>query len=84
VIRRKRSRPPRSAVVENAAKVSFTNSWASQSKRRPSGVWRPVRQAMISMMTAKIGTPRMNAAKLRWIWAMTHTASREPVYGKAR
>jgi hypothetical protein len=30
------------------------------------------------MITAKIGTPRMNAAKFKWIWAMTHTASREP------
>src|SRR5262245_11001267 len=39
---------------------------------------------MNSMMTAKIGTPRMNAAKFRWIWAITQIASREPIQGKAR
>ena len=31
VIKRKRSSPPSSAVVEKAAKVSLTNSWESQS-----------------------------------------------------
>src|SRR2546428_1670215 len=39
---------------------------------------------MASMITAKIGTPRMNAAKFRWSWATAHTASREPTRGKAR
>ncbi len=33
---------------------------------------------MNSMITAKIGTPRMNAAKFRWIWEITQIASREP------
>jgi len=39
---------------------------------------------MISMITAKIGTPRMKAAKFRWSWATAQTASREPMTGKAR
>jgi hypothetical protein len=39
---------------------------------------------MISMMTAKMGTPRMKAAKLRWSWATAHTASRDPIHGKFR
>src|SRR5262249_6010977 len=39
---------------------------------------------MISMMTAKMGTPRMNAAKFRWSWATAHTARREPSTGKLR
>src|SRR5262250_1900977 len=39
---------------------------------------------MISMITAKMGTPRMNAAKFRWICATAHTARREPSTGKAR
>ena len=53
--------------MENAANVSLTNSWDSQSKRRPSSVSIPRRQPMNSMITAKIGTPRMKAAKFRWI-----------------
>src|SRR6267143_6508385 len=36
------------------------------------------------MITAKIGTPRMNAAKFRWSWATAHTASRDPTRGNAR
>jgi hypothetical protein len=36
------------------------------------------------MMTAKIGTPRMKAAKLRWIWEITQTIRREPMTGNAR
>jgi len=39
---------------------------------------------MISMMAAKIGTPRMNAAKFRWSCAIAQTASREPISGNAR
>src|SRR5262245_5185258 len=39
---------------------------------------------MASMITAKIGTPRMKAAKLRCSWATAQTASREPSTGKAR
>jgi len=39
---------------------------------------------MISMITAKIGTPRMKAAKFRWSCAIAQTASREPINGKAR
>jgi hypothetical protein len=39
---------------------------------------------MISMITAKIGTPRMKAAKFRWSWAMPHTARRLPTRGKLR
>src|SRR5688500_5035366 len=35
-------------------------------------------------MTAKIGTPRMKAAKLRCSCATAHTASREPNSGKLR
>ncbi len=66
-------------MVENAANVSFTNSWASQSYFSSR-----VRHPMISMMTAKIGHPRMKAAKLRWSWATAHTASREPMRGKLR
>src|SRR3990167_8267138 len=76
---RNRRRAPRRAVVEKAANVSLTNSWESQSYRGS-----PVRQPMISMITAKIGTPRMNAAKFRWSWATAHTARREPRRGKAR
>src|SRR5262249_18587183 len=58
---------------------SLTNSWASQSYRASR-----VRQPMISMMTAKMGQPRMNAAKLRWSWATAHTTRREPISGKFR
>jgi hypothetical protein len=39
---------------------------------------------MISMMTAKMGTPRIKAAKFRWIWAAPHTARRLPIRGKLR
>ena len=65
--------------MEKAAKVSLTSSCESQSYRCS-----PVRQPMISMMTAKMGTPRMNAAKLRCSCATAHTARREPRSGKAR
>ncbi len=76
---RNRRSAPSSAVVEKAANVSLTNSCESQS------YWAsPVRQPMISMMAAKIGTPRMNAAKFRWSCAIAQTASREPISGNAR
>ena len=65
-------------MIEKAAKVSLTNSWASQSWRCPSSRSEPILHPMNSMMTAKIGTPRMNAAKFRWTCAMTQTMSREP------
>jgi hypothetical protein len=39
---------------------------------------------MASMITAKIGTPRMKAAKFRCSWATAHTASREPRRGNDR
>ncbi len=66
-------------MVENAANVSLTNSCESQS------YWAlRVRQPTISMMTAKMGTPRMKAAKFRCSCATAHTASREPISGNAR
>src|SRR5947207_1634053 len=37
-----------------------------------------------TMMTAKIGTPRMNAAKFRCSCATAHTARRDPNTGNAR
>ena len=76
---RNRRSAPSSAVVENAANVSLT-----ELVREPVVLASRVRQPMISMMTAKIGTPRMKAAKFRCSWATAQTASREPISGNAR